>query len=230
MKALFDNLAWEASLGMDHEDPLYPVTNIRHAFLKKACRSTENSDTIEMSFSVDQSIDSVYVGYTNANSIHVVLYNASYTLLYDTYVPIDTLAVDFTLVSGVRYVHFIISALTDIYIGAIGIGVAYEMPNPIHDWVPDFEDNSNESISADGQYLKNYVPPLAKYEMNFVVKGISEFIEIRALILSIERPIFIDLFEKMREIINPIYGVMSMKPQSKSYNTFRFSLTITEAR
>jgi len=230
MKALFYNLAWEASLGMIHADPLYPVTNIRHAFLKKVCKSTENTDTIEMSFAADRSIDSIYIGYTNAISIHAELYNASSTLLYECDVPIATLAINFPIVSGVRSVYFEIQALTDIYIGAIGIGIAYEMPSPVHDWVPNFIDNSNESVSSDGQYLKNYVSPLAKYEMNFVVKGIDTFNEIRSLILSIERPIFIDLFEERRETVKPLYGIISMKPNAKSYNTFRFSLTITEAR
>jgi len=230
MKVLFDNLVNTATLAALHADGSYPVTNIRHVFLKKAFRSTEATDTITVTFAADKIIDSAYLAFTNATAVTMRLYNVGGTLLSTKTIPVATLGLNFTAISAVRSVQVDLTAAVDVYLGALGIGFAYTMPDPVHDWEPGFQDNSDFQSSDDGQNLINKVAWLGKYPMNFFVQSVAKWLEIRTLLSVMERPVFVDFFENAKSIIPPFYAVIVPSNPSKSYNVIRFSLEITEAR
>ncbi len=231
MKALFRNLVWEAALSVLHENPQYPVTNIRHEFMKVAFRSTANGDTISIDFAADRVVSDVYLAFTNATAAHVWLFDASDDLLYDAEIPMDTLALSFAAVSGVRSAMIVMTSATLLYVGSVGIGAAEDLPDPNNSWSPGFIDNSLQSASSDGQVLTNKIPALAQYQFDFVVDSYAEFLRVRALVLDIERPIFIDMFDGRRDLIPALYGLMAMSNQPRREGSVcRFTLTITEAR
>jgi hypothetical protein len=234
MKILFDNLLWSASLSALHENTGYPVTNLRHVFLKKIFKSTAISDTVTIAFASDKIIDSCYLGFTNAASATLTLYNSSMTLLATKTIDIPTLAVSFAAVSGVRYAKIAITATSPAlaYLGTAALGEAFTMPDPINDWTPGFVDNSTSEESDDGQYLLNKIPWLRAPVFNFFVESLTDYQEIFDLVAAVERPVFIDPFESNKSMMLPIYGIFSggISDPVKSDNIFTFSLNVREVR
>ena len=234
MKILFDNLLWNATLSALHADAGYPVTNLRHFFLKKLFKSTAVSDTVTISFTVDKSIDCCYLALTNAATATLKLYSAAMALLATKTIDIATLAVSFAAVSGVRYATIELAATSPalVYLGTAALGVAYTMPDPRHDWKTGYVDNSVASESADGQYLVNKASVLRAYDLNFFVQDLAEYLEIFALVTAMERPVFVDLFEGARTTALPMYSILDggITNYSKDHNVHRFSLRPREVR
>jgi hypothetical protein len=234
MKILFDNLLWDATLSALHADAGYPVTNLRHFFLKKLFKSTAVLDTVTIEFAEDESIDCCYLALTNAATATLKLYNAAMGLLATKTIDIATLAVSFAAVSGVRYATIELTATSPalVYLGTAALGVAYAMPDPRHDWKAGYVDNSVASESAGGQYLVNKASALRAYDLNFFVQDFADYLEIFALVTAVERPVFVDLLEGARTTVLPMYSILDggITNYSKDHNVYRFSLRPREVR
>jgi hypothetical protein len=206
MKILFDNLMLISTLSAASPNDSYPLANLKHSFLKKIYKSTTNYDIITMTWDEDQTIDCCYVGHTNAKSFMLSLYDENSTLLYSKRFSSDAMGVNFTAVAGVRSATLYLCNFleTTIYLGSIGVGINYAMPDPIADWSPDSLDNSTRVSSSDGQILINKIPKLQKIGLNFRIFTYLLFQTIKSYIDDIDQPVFIDCFEKSHGALAPI--------------------------
>jgi hypothetical protein len=230
MRILFENLLLSATLSSVSPNGIYPVTNLAHPFLRKIYKSTANTDTITLSWTADQVIDSCYLGYTNATSCTLKLYSSAGVLLgTQTFTPAD-MAVHFTAVSGVRSATLTITASATVYLGGIGIGQSYTMPDPLNDWVDTFVDNSTSSSSSYGQVLTNKIDPLRQAVLNFDVSGYDAYSALSTRVAALSRPTFVDLFEKAHDRYLPLYCTITPSNQAKTDDRFTFTLTLLEAR
>jgi hypothetical protein len=234
MKILFSNLLLTSTPSALHPNGNYPVANLSHAFLKKIYKSTSNVDTITLDWATDQIINCLYCAFTNATTIQVKLYSSVGTLLK----TIDLTAADpgatFAAVPYVRQAKIEITspggALA--YLGSIGIGLAYTMPDPLANWKDGSLDNSTKTRSPDGQVLMNKVPPLRRFAANFKVTDYETYLAIKALVDAVSRPVFADVFELAHSKYLPLYCDIDggFGNPDKGDREFTFSLNLLEAR
>jgi hypothetical protein len=231
MKVLFDNLALSAAISCAHPNANYPATNLQHVFLKKIFKSTANSDTLTITWAADQQIDACYLALSNGSAFELRLYGPTGTLLHTESIPTGSLCALFTKVEGVRSAQLDITASAPAYLGAVGLGAMYAMPNPVNDWVEGSKDNSSFAESADGQVLENHIAPLRVIPLRFVVATVAEYLAVKAKIDARSRPVFIDVFPVSHSLA-PMYGIFTgrMDSPAKPGNSFTFSLTAREAR
>jgi hypothetical protein len=233
MKILFDNALEDATLTALYASPNYPVANLSHRILKKRFQSILNSDTITMSWAAAVVVNSIYVGYTNATAFVLRLYNASSTLLATiSFTPSD-MAKHFAAVSGVRSAQLDISnSLTSVYLGGVGIGEDYTMPDPRNDWGDGFVDKSKKEVSADGQVFGDRIEPLRMIPLNFFSAEHALYREIRDLVKPNNRivPLWVDVFESWHEEMLPMYGTLDLGDPKKRDKKIDFSIAIQEAR
>jgi hypothetical protein len=200
VKVLFDNIALAATLAAGSASPNYPVENIVDHILKKRFQSTLTSDTITLTWATDQTIDCCFAEHTNAKSFIITLYDSADVVLYRQRFSPDAKGIHFAAVSGVRKatlsLYNIVAGETYVYLGALGLGQAYTMPDPVADWNPTPQDNSSRRESPDGQVEIQKVPRLRKLALAFRVFTMELFFYIESLIGEIVRPIFIDPFER----------------------------------
>lgn len=230
MRILFDNLTNKSALSATDENLHYPVGNLKHPFIKKIFKSTANSSTVTVTFSADSSVDCCFLGFTNAASALLKLYSSTDVLLATENINTASSGNVFTRVSGVKYCTIGLSSTAPVYIGNIGIGESYTMPDPLSDMIPDFIDNSEQSISADGQVMTNNVKWLKLIEPDFFVSGFDEYNYIYSLFANVDRPIWVAPFEYTTGVINPFYAIVTFKAVKKDYKTFYFKVSIQEAR
>ena len=75
MRILFKNLVDDAHLLSLKAEDAYPVRNLTSQFLRHIYRSGDSSDTLYITFDADQTIDSMFWGWTNINRMMVGLYD-----------------------------------------------------------------------------------------------------------------------------------------------------------
>jgi len=230
MRILFKNETITASLSVLYENAQYPVTNLNHVFLKKIFKSTQNSDVITILFPSAIPINSIYVGLTNAISITLRLYNVSSTLIDTKVVDTDKFSAVFTSIPSVKYVTVTFSASAPVYVGTIGIGQNFIMPDPINDVVKGFIDNSIEADSLDGQTMMNKIEWLRSVKSSHFVYDIDEYNEIYEQFSGISRPVWVDYFENTTNTINPVYGKTRLSSPSKNDRLYSFKIETAEAR
>ncbi len=171
MKFLFENIAFEYStLAALYESPSYPVVNLLHDFIEKRFQSTALSDTITFDFDYDtHQADCFFYAFNTATSGSVSFYNGG--ALQST-IALESPAAD----SGAVYfpvltfdeVRITISrgdASVPLFLGAVGFGVAYTVPDPAATWTEDQVDNSNYSSSPRGQTSQEYIEPFKALQL-----------------------------------------------------------------
>ena len=231
MRILFDNKLNNATLSSLHPNSLYPVTRLKDSFLKRIYKSTETSDTITIMFASEITVDCVYIGFTNATSASLTLKDSSNNTLYSGAINVLRGGGVITQVQGVKSAIVSLSGTDNIYLGTIGIGDSYTMPDPLNDIVKSFVDNSETYQSNDGQYSKNKIAWLLFVKASFAtVDDIDLYNEIFLLFSSIDRPVWLDCFENVTGALNPLYCSMEFKTDSKNDRVFKFSFEATEAR
>jgi hypothetical protein len=233
MKILFDNALASATLSSLYASPNYPAANLQHRFLKKRFQAIVGSDTIRMEWATAKTVNSVFVGYTNATAFVLRLYDAGAALLATHSFTSSDLASHFASVSGVRAAELDVSnALSSVYVGGIGIGEAYTMPDPRNDWNDGLLDNSLVSSSADGQVSANMIESLRSMPFNFFTVGREDFIAIRALVAPVNKgvPLWVDPFHLDHSKLLPIYSTIEIGNIAKKDKLFEFTLNVTEAR
>jgi hypothetical protein len=233
MKVLFTNAAESATITAPNESPNYPAANLVHRILKKRYQAVINEDTIRLEWSAAVVVNCLYVGYTNASAFTLRLYDASAALLATVALSPADMAAHFAAVSGVRAAEIDLEVASGaVYLGGIGIGEEYTMPDPRNDWTDGHLDNSNVEISADGQVFANRIEPLRSLPLNFFTIGFEAFREIRDLIVPISRavPVWLDVFETWHAEALPLYGTVELSKSTKRDHVIDFSLNIQEAR
>lgn len=212
------------------ESSFYPLSNLKHPFLKKIYKATANDSTVTIEFASPSSVDCCFIGLTNSASAVLRLYSASDVLLSTENINVSTSGNVFTKVSGVSYCTIGFSATAPVYVGNIGVGESYTMPDPIAEVIPDFVDNSEESISADGQLIVNKVEWLKLIESSYFVDNLDDYNYIYALFRAVDRPIWVAHFENTTDTINPLYSKVTFKAGKKKDKLYEFSVTVQEVR
>lgn len=231
MRILFDNKLNNATLSSLHQNSLYPVARLKDSFLKRIYKSTENSDTITIVFASEEKIDCIYIGFTNALTASAILKGISGNTLYSGTINVQRGGGVITSTTGVKSAEITLSGTENIYLGTIGIGDAYTMPDPLNDIIKSFVDNSETYQSNDGQYSKNKIAWLRFIKASFAtVDDIDLYNEIYLLFSEVDRPVWLDCFENVNGALNPMYCSVEFKADSKNDKLYKFSFEATEAR
>lgn len=234
MKILFDNRLLAATLSCLHPNTSYPASNLADSFCRKVWKSTSGSDALTLLWASDQEVDSAFVEFTNAAAMRVQLYDVGDSVLYDGSLTTTNKALYFAAVSGVRKAVLTFSGVVSgvLRVGKVGIGTAYEMPDPKSDWTPGQKDLSNKVTSAGGQVLQDYVEPLLRIKFGFFVQTFALYKEIKALFAALARPVFVDFTSEDHSFYPVMYSDVDAgfsDPGRDDY-VFTFSITFTEAR
>lgn len=234
MKVLLNNRLLDATLSCVSPDTSYPIDNLKHQFLKKVWRSTAQTDEVTVSWSADQLIDCLFVELTNATAAQLRLYDSTWTLLKTVNMAASEVSTYFAAVSGVRHAKVAFTGLASgtLYVGKIGLGIAYTLPNPKNDWIPAYKDNSEKTYSTGGQVFTNHRKPLKKMSFNFFTRVYALYTEIATLFNDLERPVFFDFTDKKHAFQRSYYADVSSNFDNPSRDDryFTFTLTFTEAR
>lgn len=230
MKVLTQNYTDIATLSATNIDANYPLANLKHPFMKKIWKGTTSSESVTIDFGYARSVNSVYIGLTNANVLSVTLYNEYDSVLYTTGINATSKRATFATVVGVRYAIVYFTATDVVYCGNIGVGFAHTMPDPLNDVLKGYKDNSRRVETDDGQVMIHKSAWLRTIEPSFYVESRDDYNMWYGLFADIERPIWVDPFENTVDAINPIYGVVEFVPDSKDDRIYNFHLNITEAR
>jgi hypothetical protein len=124
------------------------------------------------------------------------------------------------------------------YLGGIGLGVSYEMPENtvMADWSDGTVDNSIFESNSIGQSTQNYVEPLVERQFKFADVPRTDFLKIKSAFSEMGngRPFWIDFTDKNHEYFIPGYmklknGIESPARES-GVDAYSFGLTFQEAR
>ena len=201
--------------------------------MKKIYKSSLISDSITLAWNNDKTIDCLYLGFTNATALSAEFYYGNGSLIETISLSAADLGNIFPAVPGIRSAIIYLTAPSGVvFLGTIGIGLSYSMPDPLADWVDSLLDNSAKTRSKDGQVLLNKIPPLRKLLCNFQVDDYGVYAEIKNLVAGVSAPIFCDPFELAHAKYSPFYADLdgSFQNPAKGDHIFTFSLSFVEAR
>ena len=132
-----------------------------------------------------------------------------------------------------RTVDFIIEGPDPVTLGAIGLGLAEVMPDPLQEWAESWDDKSKVVYSEAGQSQSQYIEPMRVYDFNFDAVERARMNELRDIYKTHGRGavIWFDPTEHNHDFITPMYAVLDeWSENSKDGKKFSFGLTIKEAR
>ena len=210
MIVLFNNLIYDSTISSDTVDANYPVTNLQNDEPSKIYKANQASAVITLTLADISTINCLYLANTNATGASLGLYNASNTLLDTQTVDVDRGGACFTSVTDVSYMILTLSGSDTIYLGCIGTGAKYQMPNPLNDVLPLPIDNTTRKISPSGTGFFNRVPIQISLSTNFANITRTLYNEIFNLWASLAHPVWVDVREDYDGIINPMFADMTM--------------------
>jgi hypothetical protein len=206
------------------------LSNIKDDFLKRIYKSTAATDSITIAFPAVQSVDCCYIGLTNSVTATLYLYNSGGLLVSTKTIDTETSGGCFARVDFVSYAIITLAGTENIYVGNVGIGLTYKMPNPNNNIIKSHVDNSTTYSSDDGQYSINKIAWLKKVELSFFVLGMDLYNEIYALFSLIQTPVWVDIYEELNNGINPTYSQLQFEEDAQTMRKYTFKCTMTEAR
>lgn len=210
MIVLFNNLIYNATISADTVDSSYPVTNLQNDEPSKLYKANQASAVITLTLADTSTINCLYLANTNATGASLGLYNASNTLLDTQTVDVDRGGACFVGVSDVSYMILTLSGSDTVYLGGIGTGAKYQMPNPLNDVIPLPIDNTVRNISDSGTGFFNRVPIRIAISTNFANIARTLYNEIFGLWAALAHPVWVDVYENYTGIINPMFADMAM--------------------
>lgn len=173
MRILTDNTCIRSTLSSENESLNYPASNLIHDFLRLRWQATGGTaNKITVTFTGTESMNCIYIGYTNADSIDVELFDAGAVSLFsDSYTLNSAYTSDCfyfdsvitpTTYNGVKTAEITVNlASGTMYVGGLALGVYFEFPiSPTSNTEKGWQDNSTSIESPFGQSLQNYVEPL----------------------------------------------------------------------
>ncbi len=236
MRYLFVNELLNAdSISATNESTNYPATNLIDVFLEKRFQSTGVSSLIIFSWTADISADCFFYAFHNITALSAVFKNSGgSTLATVTPSVISDVGIEyFTKLTTVRSVEITITGPDPAYIGGMGTGEYYEMPDPLADFGRPLEDNSFIQASPSGQVLSNYEKPLKAHSWSFRDLLLSIGNEIRAFYITLGKgaPFYADFFEEAPELAEPLYCYFTGPPgDQKNGRRIDYTIDLLEAR
>ena len=233
MRILFNNVFEDASFSATNESLNYPVPNLAHPFLRKRFQSSSTTSLITALFTEDQSMSCFFYGYHTLTTIVVVFKNSGGgTLLTLNITSPEDIGVEwFSTLTTVRSVDITITGASGVFLGGVGSGLCYQMPDPLANYDPGNADNSDFIESPHGQTLQTYIEPLRELEFGFRELELKGEIDSRYKSVGVGKPLFFDLYEDNRDKEPPIYGkIVRSLNFPYSPRRYNFKLQIREAR
>jgi hypothetical protein len=235
MKILENDLFVSANVLATNESLNYPAINIVHPFLRKRFQSTTTTSLVTATWDEDQCFSCLFLGFHTLTDYTAVFKDSGGSTLETVAVsnPLDIDVQYFNLIENVRSVEITINGSSGFYVGKIGGGCCYQMPDLLARYDAPFRDNTSFVSSPYGQVLSNNIEPLR--ELRYGIRELTLDIKNRISQLfkttGLYRPVFIDLYEHNRDKEAPIYGYFT-KPFNFQYNPrrYNFSFDIREAR
>ena len=210
MRILFNNLLYNSTLSADTVNANYPLSNLKSDHLKKIYQATTTSAVITITIGAASQVNSCYIGFTNATSAVLALYNSSDVLLRTVSLNVSRGGGIFTTTQNVSYAKLTLAGSNTIYLGTIGIGYAYKMPDPNNDIVLKPIDNSDREYSTDGQLYINRADILHQIDATYSFESIDTYNEIIALWEDLQHPAWVDPYEENTGSINPMFCDITM--------------------
>lgn len=230
MRILPINEIITSTLSATNEDANYPVSNVNHVFVKKIFKATQNTSVITSTFGSLKDIDCCYLAYTNSSTAILKLYDASDILLATKTVNLQTNGGIFKVVTGVKYITLTLTATENVYLGTIGIGETYKMPNPDNNIIKGKIDNSITYQSSDGQFAINKIPWLISFPLSFTIFTMDLYNEIYGIFANISRPVWVDVYEELKNGLNPFCAKLEYSEDSQTNRKYTFKIQCTEVR
>ena len=248
MKILFTNLLDTATLTAGGSSVNYPLANLQHPFLKRKFQQLvalsggvmSDADALTLTWTTDQTIDFIAAGYTNATTLTLKLYDSADTLLDTQVFTSPGLGKSFTAVTGVRKAKVLMDNGTGdspmtLYLGGLGIGQGYAMPDPFHDWKDELLDNSFGEITIDGQVSAQYIEPLRVLRFSFITADRTIFAYILAQVKALGKytPLWILPFSDALATVPAMYATIPGGVENQDRDDiyrYTFDLTLQEAR
>jgi hypothetical protein len=210
MRILFNNLLYNSTISADTVNANYPLSNLKSDHLKKIYQATTTSAVITITLGAVSQVNSCYIGYHNASSAVLALYNSSDVLLRTVSLNVNRGGGIFTTTQNVSYAKLTLAGSNTIYLGTIGIGYAYKMPDPNNDIVLKPIDNSDREYSTDGQLYINRADILHQIDATYSFEDIDTYNEILALWEDLQHPAWVDPYEENTGSINPMFCDITM--------------------
>lgn len=230
MIILDDNYVLSSTLSATGENENYPVTNIKHPFLEKIYKGNDSDETITINFGEDKTVDCCYVGLTNATTLTLRLYSSIGSLMSTKTLEPTYNCLKFTEINMVRFVTIQAQGASTIFIGSIGVGKSYKMPNPNMGVCENIIDNSITVTNAKGQTLTNKITPLRSIPLSFTTTSVDVYNQVKAIAVDNDRPIWCDVFELAHTRIPPMYARIKFSEPKQDYGRYTFNFDLTEAR
>ena len=210
MRILFDNLIFDATLTADSVDANYPLTNLQNESCKKIYKATATSVVITVTLKAVSTVNCFYFGYTNATAVTLALYNASDVLLKTVTLNASHGGATFATTYTVSYAKLTLAGADIIYMGIIGIGNNYKMPDPYNDVILKPIDNSKRKYSGDGQKYVNYVNILHQMHITYKMKTLDIYTAVMAKWEVLRHSAWVEPYEENTGIINPMFCEITM--------------------
>ena len=210
MIVLFNNLIYNATISTDTVDANYPVTNLQNDEPSKIYKATQASAVITITLSDTSTINCLYLANTNATGAVASFYDSDNNLQGSTVIDVDRGGACFTSVGYVDKIILTLSGSDAVYLGCIGTGAKYQMPNPLNDVLPKPIDNTVRNISDSGTGFFNRVPIQIAISTNFANIARTLYNEIFGLWAALAHPVWVDVREDYNGIINPMFADMTM--------------------
>lgn len=201
MNVLFENILENYSSLMATNVSLnHPVENIVHPFLRQRFQSSGVSSVITFEFSEDKQADCFFYGFYNATNINVIYKDSGGGVLKTLNISLSesNLQVSqeyFNKIEGIRSLEITITGPDGVFVGGVGSGLLYSMPNIISTYNRSNIDGSIVLESTGGQNLQNYNKPKRSYSFNFggLKKSIADSIENEYRNTGKGRALFMDI-------------------------------------
>ena len=256
MKILFENVLKDSTVSSVDGSANYPATNLLSRFLRKIYRSTAaNFDTITITLDEYKYISSFFIGYTDSVKIVLRLYNGATLLNTHTFEETDTderitvsgetrettsgavrvvsenlsyTAAHFDSSYYVSHIELDVYGGTNIFIGGVGAGQAWEAAGPVATWDEPFIDSSVVTISPFGQVLQNEGRALSTYLWTFreLTRDQANALQDIYRSVKIGAMVWVDAFEDNHDFKKPFYATLA-EPIETRKNGRRYDVLIS---
>jgi hypothetical protein len=229
MNITYTNEVKKASLSATDVNNNFPLSNLYHRFLQLPFRSTSiATNTISIEWTEDKTIDSIFIGYHNLQTLQIKMYDSGASLLDDSGVLTFTEGVDDayypTKQTTVRKIEVILLTTVSSSYFEIGNITAGEKLTIDCIETPDFdlEPGGNEDKSTTGQITGVYSTELEGFSYGLINLTTSEKKLLKKMVVynGTYKPMWIDIYPDAHIEQPPVYvnltsGLSFPKQQGK---------------
>lgn len=231
MKILFDNLLRNATISATNEDESYPVSRVTDRYLEYRFKSITMTTVVTASWTTDQTVSCIALGYHNLSSGTYVLKNSGGTSVGSGSLEVDydTDMTYFTAVSTVRSIELTLTSASVLYVGGLGCGVPFSQD--FHNQNPriDFVNNDNLTFLNGGQSLGTKTKNRWVYNatLNDLTQSDLETFTNGLVLVGKNFPVYFDLFNGDHTLGRPIHGVLRIRGRfNRDTTSGRYSIRV----